>query len=287
MISRLLSGVIFILIHSSALALDVPAAPSTPPASPLISTDGTCGSGVTCLGSNFGRCCSSHGYCGSSEAYCGKGCDPAFGECGAAGLVETASDGGGTSSPPPNAVLSTSTVVSTLWTTETASVTPEVETITQTATSVYLVLTTSTSLVLQTSTSLKVQTSVNIVFETVVTQVTETSTATETSTSRVVETSTRRVTQTVTSQTVKTDRVTVTHTAMATAAACGGGIAAPQRAPSRPDGPASPTLPGTINRCMTWRTAKEEVACETNCSIRPEIPAAPQRRYLRASGRQI
>jgi hypothetical protein len=47
-----------------------------------ITGNGTCGAGITCQGSNWGRCCSEHGYCGNSEAYCGRGCNPDFGVCG-------------------------------------------------------------------------------------------------------------------------------------------------------------------------------------------------------------
>lgn len=51
---------------------------------PVVSTDGTCGPGVTCVGSTFGDCCSPHGYCGSGVEYCGGGGDPETtdGSCG-------------------------------------------------------------------------------------------------------------------------------------------------------------------------------------------------------------
>ncbi|KAK4234126.1 carbohydrate-binding module family 18 protein [Achaetomium macrosporum] len=47
------------------------------------STDGRCGNGVTCLGANFGRCCSQFGYCGEGDQYCPYivGCQPEFGYC--------------------------------------------------------------------------------------------------------------------------------------------------------------------------------------------------------------
>jgi len=47
-----------------------------------ISTDGSCGNGITCEGSVWGRCCSAHGYCGNDDAYCGAECQVAFGACG-------------------------------------------------------------------------------------------------------------------------------------------------------------------------------------------------------------
>jgi hypothetical protein len=47
------------------------------------STDGKCGNNVTCLGSNFGRCCSQFGYCGDGDQFCPYivGCQPEFGYC--------------------------------------------------------------------------------------------------------------------------------------------------------------------------------------------------------------
>lgn len=50
---------------------------------PVVSTDGSCGgsAGQTCLGSEFGDCCSQYGYCGSTTAYCGTGCQTGYGTC--------------------------------------------------------------------------------------------------------------------------------------------------------------------------------------------------------------
>ncbi|CEL00421.1 hypothetical protein ASPCAL00023 [Aspergillus calidoustus] len=49
------------------------------------SIDGNCGSNsdshATCLGSEFGNCCSVKGYCGKTDAYCGEGCQLEFGTC--------------------------------------------------------------------------------------------------------------------------------------------------------------------------------------------------------------
>jgi len=36
---------------------------------------------TTCLGSQWGNCCSSFGYCGSAAAYCGTGCLTGYGDC--------------------------------------------------------------------------------------------------------------------------------------------------------------------------------------------------------------
>ncbi|RYP08248.1 hypothetical protein DL764_001982 [Monosporascus ibericus] len=46
-----------------------------------VSEDGSCGGadGVTCVGSEFGNCCSQYGWCGSSVDHCGTGCQPEFG----------------------------------------------------------------------------------------------------------------------------------------------------------------------------------------------------------------
>ncbi|KAF1914816.1 hypothetical protein BDU57DRAFT_531232 [Ampelomyces quisqualis] len=48
-----------------------------------ISRDGSCGGNNrnTCLGSQFGNCCSRYHYCGSTKAYCGDGCNPLWGSC--------------------------------------------------------------------------------------------------------------------------------------------------------------------------------------------------------------
>ncbi|KAI1331144.1 carbohydrate-binding module family 18 [Xylariaceae sp. FL0255] len=54
---------------------------SSTPTGTAVSTDGSCGIGVTCQGSSYGNCCSSYGYCGASIAYCGSGCNPEFGSC--------------------------------------------------------------------------------------------------------------------------------------------------------------------------------------------------------------
>ncbi|RYP80080.1 hypothetical protein DL769_002654 [Monosporascus sp. CRB-8-3] len=52
-----------------------------PPPPTQTSVEGNCGAGITCLGSEFGDCCSQHGWCGSTAAYCGEGCQSAFGTC--------------------------------------------------------------------------------------------------------------------------------------------------------------------------------------------------------------
>ncbi|KAI6354671.1 hypothetical protein MCOR25_008494 [Pyricularia grisea] len=54
---------------------------SNAPAGMKVSEDATCGSGVTCVGSGFGDCCSASGWCGSTADYCAAGCQSAFGTC--------------------------------------------------------------------------------------------------------------------------------------------------------------------------------------------------------------
>jgi hypothetical protein len=48
-----------------------------------LSTDGTCGNGVTCAGTRWGSCCSVFGYCGVGDEFCSleNGCQPAWGSC--------------------------------------------------------------------------------------------------------------------------------------------------------------------------------------------------------------
>ncbi len=116
-----------------------------------VSADGACGNGVTCLGSNWGQCCSAHGYCGSDDAYCGAGCNSAFGICGGhAAPAGSASSSGG----------ATATVTATSWATATETVTVgsggaggpvSVRVVTFTATSVWFM--TSTTVTTITSTS--------------------------------------------------------------------------------------------------------------------------------------
>jgi hypothetical protein len=45
------------------------------------STTGSCGSDLTCIGSQWGNCCSSNSFCGGNATYCGAGCQSDFGAC--------------------------------------------------------------------------------------------------------------------------------------------------------------------------------------------------------------
>ncbi|KAL2807893.1 hypothetical protein BJX63DRAFT_55976 [Aspergillus granulosus] len=61
------------------------------------SIDGNCGSNsdshATCLGSEFGNCCSVKGYCGKTDAYCGEGCQLDFGICNDASVQTISTTG--------------------------------------------------------------------------------------------------------------------------------------------------------------------------------------------------
>jgi hypothetical protein len=103
-LGRLVSVVLLAITHLSVLVLSS-AAPfhgNTPPSPALalralaveVSKDGTCGNGVTCLGSGWGVCCSSHGFCGASADHCGTGCDAAHGRCGDNALQQVGSGSG-------------------------------------------------------------------------------------------------------------------------------------------------------------------------------------------------
>lgn len=51
------------------------------PGGKVATVDGSCGPNYSCLGSDFGPCCSRNGFCGATELHCGDGCQPAAGTC--------------------------------------------------------------------------------------------------------------------------------------------------------------------------------------------------------------
>lgn len=60
---------------SGAMTFEASSFPVTVDTSNLTaSTDGTCGTSVTCAGTTWGACCSQYGYCGDTSAHCGTGC---------------------------------------------------------------------------------------------------------------------------------------------------------------------------------------------------------------------
>ncbi|KAK8123514.1 chitin deacetylase [Apiospora kogelbergensis] len=114
-----------------------PASPPAPTQTLKVSPDGSCGGDTTCLGSEFGNCCSSHGWCGSTADYCGEGCQPNFGSgCSQASEPPT-------ESPTPTPTTSTSTKQST--TSASTSSRPDSSTTTSTSTSVPTITTTPSS----------------------------------------------------------------------------------------------------------------------------------------------
>ena len=75
-----------------------PTTPKPPPSAPIdnsapiaggvpitgekaASLDGSCGVNHSCLGSQFGTCCSRSGFCGDTELHCGVGCQASAGTC--------------------------------------------------------------------------------------------------------------------------------------------------------------------------------------------------------------
>ena len=76
------SGPLFGEIAVKIAAAPRPTTTRRPTTEPLeISEDGSCGSGITCLESDYGDCCSQFGWCGNTTNHCGLGCDPEFGYC--------------------------------------------------------------------------------------------------------------------------------------------------------------------------------------------------------------
>jgi len=110
-----------------------------------VSSDGTCGPGITCLGSIFGSCCSEHYYCGTGETYCGTGCHPAFGSC----------NDGSISLPSPTATCSGTarTTLTFIYTQTSTSVVTSTNVIPVRSTTTVQVVTTTTNTVIETTTS--------------------------------------------------------------------------------------------------------------------------------------
>ncbi|KAL8387889.1 hypothetical protein RB595_009601 [Gaeumannomyces hyphopodioides] len=76
------------------------------------STEGNCGSGITCIGFAGGSCCSQHGWCGADDNYCGAGCQSAFGTCAGGSSATTTTTVAATSTGSaanPQGTLKTST----------------------------------------------------------------------------------------------------------------------------------------------------------------------------------
>lgn len=66
------------------------------------SIDGNCGGNsdvfATCLGSEWGNCCSTHGFCGGNISYCSTGCQTQYGNCGLDAMTTNTTSSSGLSS---------------------------------------------------------------------------------------------------------------------------------------------------------------------------------------------
>ncbi|KAK0641473.1 hypothetical protein B0T16DRAFT_496171 [Cercophora newfieldiana] len=217
-------------------------------ASPLVVTvDGQCGNGLTCLGSAFGDCCSKHGWCGSSADHCGSECQAAFGRCGSGG--GSPSSGGPTTTAQPTTggnVAVTATVY-----------------VTSTVTAPGLATTTATQIVRQTvsvtvkenngiftatSTVLVTQSSLTFISSTVTTIKTVTITDARQCTGRSVNDGPTSATLAG----VMPRHAEPTGTAKVTA------VDIPGQAMAYP----SPTQPGTVADCQTFYRIKQDDSCE-------------------------
>ena len=166
-----------------------------------VSTNGACGEGTTCLGSNWGICCSAHGFCGNSASYCGAGCLPAYGACGE-GFEE---DPGVPSSPKASTanVTRTTIITSTAWEVATETRLPtdwtgSTREVTKVVPSTSLVLVTSTRVINRIQT-LTASLTINVTVTTTSTNIireTTTSTRLFRTTSLLVETSTSYINKT-------------------------------------------------------------------------------------------
>ncbi|RAH73976.1 uncharacterized protein BO66DRAFT_468378 [Aspergillus aculeatinus CBS 121060] len=69
-------------VGTGTAATGTTTATATGTATQAVSTDGSCNREITCVGSEWGDCCSGHGWCGANASYCGVGCQSEFGRCG-------------------------------------------------------------------------------------------------------------------------------------------------------------------------------------------------------------
>lgn len=216
--------------------------------------DGRCGpqgGSQTCIGSEFGDCCSPQGWCGATDQHCGAGCILGYGLCGI----------GPVSSATPNATSGSSTASS--GTTPTISLIPTVQT-TITITALSSTVLTFFSLVPQTQTTNITLTETSLATSTAVI----TRTQVETTTSTAVFTRTQVETTTVTVAQTSGCAVTVTVTGSAVPSTeSSAGVSAPStttstttvavtetstdtvQTGSSASSPPSPTQPGTTSSC--------------------------------------
>ncbi|KAK4182532.1 hypothetical protein QBC35DRAFT_546938 [Podospora australis] len=219
------------------------------PSQQFISTDGTCGNGVTCSGSRYGNCCSQFGFCGSNSDYClSDGCQPAFGLCGAGAMVSSShsivtATPGPTITPPPGSTV-------------TVTVTA-VGAVTRTSL-VYETRTTTTAATVLTTQTVRV-TAATTVTNTVAQSVAVTATATATVTSIAITTRTIQTIATVTSTVAQTIPQTVTNTVRTTVVATATSTAVTTR---------TATIPATSYDIVTLTTIETRVITATSTTLR-------------------
>ncbi|KAL2267334.1 hypothetical protein VTJ83DRAFT_4611 [Remersonia thermophila] len=199
--------------------------------SPLrVSTDGTCGNGITCAGSNFGNCCSPYGYCGSTNQHCGAGCQSDFGICQGSG--GPTSPAGPSTCPTVTYTLVQPPSTTTVTRTQAAGTVTRTATVTRTqAASTVTVPASTTTTVRLTSIVTSVSTSTSVVSRTSVVSYTLTS----------IVSSTRLVTATTCAGTTTTRPVTTTTQV--------------------PGG--RPIIPGTPTNCRSYDQIRWDDSCRS------------------------
>jgi hypothetical protein len=196
--------------------------------------DGRCGpqgGSQTCIGSEYGDCCSPEGWCGASDEHCGVGCILGYGLCGISPLPS--------SSGPSNTTTSSSTTA-TIPTTSTPAPNPPAQT-TITITAVSSTILTFFSLVPQTQTTNITLTQISLATSTAVV----TRTQEETTTVTVAQTSGCAVNVTVTAGGVTPTESSIEVSATSTSAGSTPGISSPTDTPtnSLPSGSSASSAP--------------------------------------------
>jgi len=77
-----------VVLPTTSISMGSNSASPMPTATLMMSMDAKCGPGTgkTCMGSEFGPCCSSQGWCGNTTDYCAvTKCQTGFGTCWTAG----------------------------------------------------------------------------------------------------------------------------------------------------------------------------------------------------------
>ncbi|KAK4125782.1 carbohydrate-binding module family 18 protein [Parathielavia appendiculata] len=261
---------------STPTSSSAPVPVSTSPSNLQVSTDGSCGQGVTCAGSRFGDCCSAHGFCGSTVDYCGDGCHAAFGVCGAGAGESSQAPGPSvtvtvttvTAITRTSLVYQTSTITNVVTQTRTASTATVTTVVTQTRTTGTAIVTRiiQTTATVETTATVPT-TATSIVSLTSIFTSVRTSTTTSTSIRTSTSTTTRTVNITGTSISISTVTSVVTSTRIVTSAACN---TTPTRTTARittsttTKAPSPrPTLPGTPSNCRNYDIIEDDDNCRS------------------------